>query len=83
MGSGGDSDHQPIFFQMLNRGIQMISPFKFNAHWLENDELVNLLKGSWEAFNDNLHVIFLLILNVLRMFPYLGLLRKRRWSLKI
>ena len=34
----------------------MRSPFKFNAHWLENAEFVNLLKGSWEVFNDNLQL---------------------------
>ena len=55
VGSGGDSDHQPIFLQILNRGIQLKSPFKFNPHWLENDELVKNLKYTWVAYSDNLH----------------------------
>ena len=55
VGSGGDSDHQPIFLQIMNRGIHMRSPFKFNAHWLENDDLVKSLKDSWVAYSDNLH----------------------------
>ena len=56
MGSDGDSDHQPVFLQILNRGIQMKSPFKFNAHWLVNDYLVKSLKESWVVYTDNLHV---------------------------
>ena len=34
----------------------MRSPFKFNAHWLVNDDLVKLLKESWVVYTDNLHV---------------------------
>ena len=56
VGCGGDSDHQPVFLQILNRGIQLRSPFKFNAHWLVNDDLVTLLKESWVVYSDNLHV---------------------------
>ena len=56
VGCGGDSDHQPVFLQILNRGIHMRSPFKFNAHWLVNDDLVKLLKESWVLYSDNLHV---------------------------
>ena len=56
VGCGGDSDHQPVFLQILNRGIQLRSPFKFNAHWLVNDDLVKLLKESWVVYFDNLHV---------------------------
>ena len=55
MGSGGDSDHQPVFLQILNKGIQLKSPFKFNPHWLENDELVKTLKDTWVAYYDNIH----------------------------
>ena len=56
VGSGGDFDHQPVFLQILNRGIKLKSPFKFNPHWLENDELVKSLIETWVAFSDNLHV---------------------------
>ena len=46
VGSGRDSDHQPVFVQILNRGINLKIPFKFNPHWLENDDLVKTLKDS-------------------------------------
>ena len=56
VGCGGDSNHQPAFLQILNREIQLKSPFKFNAHWLVNDDLVKSLKDSWVVFSDNYHV---------------------------
>ena len=55
MGSGGDSNHQSVFLQILNRGIQLKIPFNFNPHWLEDDELVKSLIESWVAYFDNLH----------------------------
>ena len=55
VGSGSESDHQPIFLQILNRGIQLKSPFKFNPHWLENEDLVKSLKESWVVYSDNRH----------------------------
>ena len=55
MGSGGDSDHQPVFLQILNQGFQLKSPFKFNPNWLENEDLVKTLKDTWVAYFDNLH----------------------------
>ena len=54
VGSGGESDHNPIFLKILNRGIKLISPFKFNPHWLESDELVKLLNETWVVYSDNL-----------------------------
>ena len=33
----------------------MKSPFKFNPHWLENEDLVKILKDTWVAYSDNLH----------------------------
>ena len=29
------------------------SPFKFNPHWLENEDLVLLLKNTWKVFDVN------------------------------
>ena len=55
VGSGGDSDHQPVFLQIINKGFQLKSPFKFNPHWLENEYLVKILKDTWVAYFDNLH----------------------------
>ena len=55
VGSGGESDHHPVFLQILNRGVQMKRPFKFNPHWLENEDLVKSLKESWVVYSDNIH----------------------------
>ena len=29
------------------------SPFKFNSHWLEHEDLVILLKNTWKVFYEN------------------------------
>ena len=47
IGCGGDCDHQPIFLQILSSTTKAHCPFKFNSCWLENNELVALLKYSW------------------------------------
>ena len=54
VGSGGESDHHPVFFQISNRGAQLKTPFKFNPHCLENEDLVNTLKAYWVVYDDNL-----------------------------
>ena len=54
VGCGGDSDHNPIFLQVLNKGLKDRSPFKFNDHWLTDENLVCLLKDTWVVYNDNL-----------------------------
>ena len=51
IGCGGDSDHQPIYLQILTSTPKAHCPFKFNACWLENNELVALLKASWVVFD--------------------------------
>ena len=33
------------------------SPFNFNAHWIVNEDLVTLLKGSWSVYVDNPEVL--------------------------
>ena len=53
VGCGGDSDHQPIFLQILNQDKNAHSPFKFNVHWMEHEDLVTLLKNSWRVYDDN------------------------------
>ena len=54
VGSGGESDHHLVFFQILNGGAKLKTPFKFNPHWLENENLVNTLKASWVVYDDQL-----------------------------
>ena len=56
IGCGGDSDHQPIYLQILSSTHKAHCPFKFNAYWLENDELVSLLKASWVVYEAYLEV---------------------------
>ena len=46
-------DHQPVFLQLLNKDVRPRSPFKFNANWLLNEDLVSLLKASWKVYVDN------------------------------
>ena len=29
------------------------TPFKFNPHWLVNEDLVNLLKNTWKVYEEN------------------------------
>ena len=56
VGCGGDSDHQPVFLQILSNNPKLRSPFKFNAHWLLNEDFVDLLKASWIVYVDNILV---------------------------
>ena len=51
IGCGGDSDHQPVYLQISSSTPKANCPFKFNACWLENNELVELLKDSWVVFD--------------------------------
>ena len=44
VGCGGESDHNPVFMQILNKDVRPRSPFKFNANWLKNEEFVTLFK---------------------------------------
>ena len=53
VGCGGESDHQPIFLQILGHDKILHSPFKFNPHWLEHEDLVLLLKNTWKFFDNN------------------------------
>ena len=46
IGCGGDSDHQLVYLQISLCIPKAHCPFKFNACWLENNELVELLKDS-------------------------------------
>ena len=52
VGFGGDSDHYPVFLQTSNDDLRPRNPFKFNANWLVNDDLVSVLKDSWKVFDE-------------------------------
>ena len=53
VGCGGESDHQPVFLQILGHDKILHSPFKFNPHWPEHEDLVLLLKNTWKMYDDN------------------------------
>ena len=36
----------------MNDDLKHCSPFKFNATWLVNDDLVSVLKDSWKVFDE-------------------------------
>ena len=50
---GGESDHLPVFFQILGRDKKLHTPFKFNPHWLDHEDLVSLLKNTWKVYDEN------------------------------
>ena len=53
MGCEGDSDHRPVFLQLLSSNPKPRSLFKFNIHWLSNGDFVDLLKASCTVYVDN------------------------------
>ena len=50
IGCGGDSNHRPVYLQILPSTPKAHCPFKFNTYWLENEEFVSLLKASWVVY---------------------------------
>ena len=53
VGCGGYSDHHPVFLQILGHDKNTHSPFKFNAQWLEHEDLVIILKNTWRVYDEN------------------------------
>jgi hypothetical protein len=47
VGSGGESDHYPIFLEVAGNTRKPTSPFKFNSAWLKEEEFINLVKEIW------------------------------------
>ena len=47
MGSGGLSDHFPIFFEIKKGPINPPSPLKFNKTWLQDETFKNLFLTHW------------------------------------
>jgi hypothetical protein len=46
-GSGGESDHFPIFLELAGASRKPTSPFKFNSAWLKEESFLNLVKEVW------------------------------------
>jgi endonuclease/exonuclease/phosphatase family metal-dependent hydrolase len=51
IGSGGESDHSPIFFDIVGVRENPLSPFKFNWMWEKEEIFQTLVKECWEPFN--------------------------------
>eukprot|EP00253_Pinus_taeda_P032607 PITA_32607 len=49
VGSGGISDHRPIYFEAENSSQKIKSPFKFNASWLLDPSYILLVQNFWNS----------------------------------
>jgi len=47
VGTRGDSNHDPVFLEVSRRPMKLVSPFKFNSTCLQEEEFINMVKGSW------------------------------------
>lgn len=57
VGSGGASDHFPIFFEIKKGPIKPPSPLKFNKIWLQDESFKNLFLSLWTPFHgDNVRI---------------------------
>eukprot|EP00253_Pinus_taeda_P033651 PITA_33651 len=48
IGSGGLSDHRPIFLEVNGLTHKTKSPFKFNASWLQDPSFIQLVHEYWQ-----------------------------------
>jgi hypothetical protein len=53
VGSGGESDHDPIFMEVAVNTRKPTSPFKFNSAWMKEEEFINLVKETWIPLNQD------------------------------
>jgi hypothetical protein len=51
IGSGGESDHFPIFLEVRKGNLKPTSPFKFNNTWIKDESFINLVKDNWTPYN--------------------------------
>lgn len=51
VGSGGISDHFPIFFEIQKGPSNPPSPLKFNKVWLQDETFKNLFLANWTPFD--------------------------------
>lgn len=49
VGTGGLSDHRPIFLEVENSSQKIKSPFKFNASWLLDPSYILLVQNYWNT----------------------------------
>jgi len=51
IGSGGQSDHFPIFLEMRKDPSKPASPLKFNKIWLKDESFIKLIKENWVLYD--------------------------------
>ena len=54
VGSGGNSDYFPIFFEIKQGPINPPSPLKFNKTWILDESFKNLFLAHWRIFYETL-----------------------------
>jgi hypothetical protein len=52
IGSGGESDHSPVWFEFEGGPQNPASPFKFNSSWLMDEGFQKLVKSNWIGIRD-------------------------------
>jgi hypothetical protein len=57
IGTGGDSDHSPIFLEIVGGPIKPPSPFKYNPSWDLEESFHNLVKEGWEQWQEGGEVV--------------------------
>ena len=50
VGSGGASDHFPIFFEIKKGPVNPPSPLKYNKIWLKDESFKQLFLDLWNPF---------------------------------
>jgi len=51
IGSGGQSDHFPIFLEICKGPSTPASPLKFNKIWLKDESFIKLIKENWALYD--------------------------------
>ena len=54
VGSGGNSDHFPIFFEIKKGPTNPPNSMKYNKTWLQDDSFKTLFLELWRSFDENL-----------------------------
>jgi len=49
VGSGGISDHRPIFLEFSDIQNRIKSPFKFNSSWLKDPSYIQMVTDYWQS----------------------------------
>jgi hypothetical protein len=53
IGSGGDSDHSPVWLTFEEGPKNLATPFKFNSNWLKEESFQKLVKSNWTPLQDS------------------------------